>query len=124
MAKRGGGGGGGLLVGEDKQGGARQLFLFQKRLQLLGRLVEAPLVCRVDHVHDGIGVGVVVLPIYGRICFCPPMSHTLSLKPCCCTDLMLKPCVGVIELMSSPASDFSAVVLPELSRPSIRSRIS
>ena len=30
------------------------------------------------------------------MCFWPPMSHTLSLKPLCCTDLMLNPCVGVM----------------------------
>ena len=30
------------------------------------------------------------------MCFWPPMSQTLSLKPLCCTDLMLKPCVGVM----------------------------
>ena len=50
------------------------------------------------------------------MCFWPPMSQTLSLKPADWTDLMLKPCVGVIELTSSDASCLSAIVLSELSR--------
>lgn len=36
--------------------------------------------------------------------FWPPMSQTLSLKPSVCTDLMLKPCVGVMCETSSYAS--------------------
>lgn len=45
------------------------------------------------------------------------MSHTFSLKPCDCTLLMLKPCVGVMWLISSDASCFRRVVLPALSKP-------
>lgn len=52
----------------------------------------------------------------------PPISHTLSLKPSWSTDLMLNPCVGIVCVMSSSASFFSAVVLPALSSPSTRMR--
>lgn len=59
---------------------------------------------------------------YGRMDFCPPMSHTLSFKPSCMSDLMLKPCVGVMVVMSSSDSFLRMVVLPALSNPSTRMR--
>ena len=56
--------------------------------------------------------------------FCPPMSHTFSLKFACESDLTLKPCVGVMVVMSSSLSLVRMVVLPALSRPSTKMRAS
>merc|ERR550514_569463 len=52
-----------LLVGEDEERDARELLLLEELLQLLRRLVVAPLVRRIHHVHDRIRVGVIVLPV-------------------------------------------------------------
>ena len=46
------------------------------------------------------------------------MSHTLSLYPADCTDLILNPWVGVMWVTSSLANCFMSVVFPALSRPS------
>eukprot|EP01045_Picozoa_sp_COSAG04_P009161 COSAG04_NODE_524_length_13127_cov_18.191511_17_plen_59_part_00 len=52
------------------------------------------------------------------------MSHTFSLNPSLLSDFMLKPCVGMMCVISSSDSFFRIVVLPALSRPSTRMRAS
>lgn len=52
------------------------------------------------------------------------MSQTFSLKPSCMRDLILKPWVGMMCVMSSSDSFLRMVVLPELSRPRTRRRAS
>jgi len=52
------------------------------------------------------------------------MSHTFSLNPSCIKLLMLKPCVGMMCVMSSSLNFFKIVVLPELSKPSTSNRAS
>ena len=54
----------------------------------------------------------------------PPISQTLSLKPSCIKDLILKPWVGMIWEISSSDNFFNMVVFPELSKPSTRRRAS
>ncbi len=51
-------------------------------------------------------------------------SPPFSLNPSDCTDLMLKPCVGVMCVVSSEANCLSRVVFPALSSPSRRIRSS
>lgn len=50
------------------------------------------------------------------------MSQTLSLKPSLWTDLILKPCVGVMWVISSEAKAFNKVVFPALSNPNSNKR--
>jgi hypothetical protein len=54
----------------------------------------------------------------------PPISHTFNLMPSLDNDLMLKPCVGMVWVMSSSDNCFSTLVLPALSSPRRRIRSS
>jgi len=64
-----------LLVGKHKHGHASELVLAAQLSKLLGRLVDAPLVRRVDDVDDRVRVGVIVLPVRPDVLLAANVPH-------------------------------------------------